>query len=145
MKKKFSEFTKKLTDCDNPRVNAFYDIGLRVLMITTVIDSMFERYLNVTYIIFMLGSLTIVIVFFVFLVINYKKRHKEGNLYPDTHTWNGIIAVLLFTIGILVDLPNSFMKNKIVILSLVALVLLIGSIVFYVLGYRELLKAEKSQ
>ncbi len=145
MKKKFSKMIKKLTDCNNPRVNAFYDIGLRVLMITTVIDNMFERYLNVTYIIFMLGSLTIVIIFFVFLVINYKKRHKEGNLYPDTHTWNGIIAVLLFTIGVLVNLPNSFMKNKIVILSLIAVILLIGSIVFYVIGYKETLKTEKSQ
>jgi amino acid transporter len=145
MKKKFSEFIKKLTNCNNPRVNAFYDIGLRVLMIVAIINNMFERYLNVTYIIFMLGSLAIVIIFFVFLIINYTKRHKKGNLYPDTHTWNGIIAVLLFTIGVLINLPNSFMKNKIVILSLIALVLLIGSIVFYVLGYRELLKAEKSQ
>ena len=142
--KKFKASIAKWTD-DNLKTNAFYDIGLRVLMVANIVDSMFEKYLDITYIVLMPGSLIIVIVFIIFLVINYIKRHKKGNLFSYAHTWNGIIAVYLFTGGLLVGLPNSFMRHKIVILSLIAIVLLTGSIVFYVLGYKELLKAEKSQ
>lgn len=145
MRKKLSEFTKKLTDCNNPRVNAFYDITPRIFITLLILEGMLNQVissrtlhrLNKLYPLLLLISSPFAIVLVILMIIHLVKRTKkeDTDLSKESRYW--IPATLLNTIGVLLLLINIFLTPKTLIFFIIALILIPTSILFYAIAYKK--------
>ncbi len=137
--KKFGAFIGRITR-DDFRVNAFYDVGLKILMLITVVLELFGLYSffinNPIYTLFVIDIIIAILLFFILFVINLIKR-KRNKHTQNILNRNGDISPLLSTAGSICFLIAIFISPKNAPLLLISIILLIGSIAFYVLGYKQ--------